>query len=331
MDVQLLTQADFVLNRCGRPVAPSGLSVVYIPKGFLLQNYFGVSPTTPSNVLTKEITGDTSWCLRALSFTSSTTTALSLQILLLNGKFLINNLQDVLQIAGYGSYRYLFAKELECPPGSRIQLTLSDTDTSTVQPIAILFEGAYKYFLRGGQQICTVQDAAAGIPRYLRNFNENIMAPCWQQGIGPAVPQGFRDVEWVYSASGLLTTTGGTVLQGATAIDVAAGPFTATQTIPIDSGSDFRCRRLLFAITADDTVTAGTTILGKVRTGSGYALCDDYFDLATYIGSAPMPKDWEVKAGDAVYVDMQLVDYAGTGKVYLQSFLEGTKRFKGGA
>jgi hypothetical protein len=325
MDVQLLTQADFVLNRCGRPQAPSGLSVVYIPRSFLLQQYFGIAPTTPSATLTKEITGDTSWCLRAISITSSTTTALSLQVLLPNGKFLVNNLQDVLQIAGYGSYRYLFAEELECPPGSKIQLTLSDTDTSTVQPLAVLLEGAYKYFLKGGQS-CPVLNAAAGMPRYLRNFNENIMAPCWQQGIGPAVPQGLRDVEWVYGGNQQVTTAAGVVLPGAIAVDVSAGPFTTTQTIPIDSNSKFRCRRLLFQVNADATVTAGT-LLGRVRTGSGYALCDDYFDLATYIGSAPMPKDWEIDAGDAVYVDVQLVDQAGTGNIYLQSYLEGAKRF----
>ena len=321
MDVQLLTQADFLLNKCGRPVAPSGLSVVYIPKAFLVQQYFGVTPTTPQQTIKKEITGDAPWCLRAISFTSSTATALSVQILLPNGRFLISNLQDVLQIAGYGSYRYLFTKELECPPGSIIQVTLADTNQAVAQPIAILFEGAYKYLLKNGSgSICPVQDAMAYMPRYLRNFNENIMAPCWQQGIGPAVPQGFRDLEWVYASTNVSGAG------GKTGIDVAAGPFTAVQQVPIDSDSAFRCRRLLFAITADATVTAGT-ILGRVRTGSGYSLTDDYFDLATYIGSAPMPKDWDIPAGDVVYVDMQLVDQAGTGSIYLQTYLEGCKRF----
>jgi hypothetical protein len=332
MDAQLLTQADFTLNRCGRPTAPSGLSSVYLYKAFMVQNYFPVTPGTTTQQLVKEITGETTWCLRAIEITSSTATALSLQILLPNGHFLINNLQDSLQIAGYGSYRYLFAKELECPPGSKIQVTFADTNTSVAQPQAILFEGAYKYLLKGAGKICTTLDAAANMPRYFGDFNENIMAPCWAHGVGPATPTGLSDIEWTYGPQGLIALAGNVSGLGlantavnATSIDVANGPFQATQVIPIDSGSDFRCRRLLFGITADSTVTAGT-ILCRVRTGSGYALTDDYLDAATYIGSSWIPKDWEIKAADNVYVDMQLVDQTGTGLIYLQTFLEGTKR-----
>jgi len=329
MDLKLLTQADYVLNRCGRPMAPQGLSAVYLYKAYMLQQYFGITPATPTITLQKEITGETSWCLRAIQMYTTPSTAISFQVLLPNGKFLINEQQDVLQVAGYGSYRYLFAKELECPPGSRIQVTLADTNTAAAQPFAILFEGADKFFLQGGKQaLCTVQDAAAGMPRYQRNFNENIMAPCWMQGIGPASPTGVSDVEWYYGASGG-STINGVFVPGYIPINVAA-PLNTTILIPIDAGSDFRCRRLLFNVLADSTVTAGN-ILGRVRTGSGYSFTDDFFDLATYIGSAPMPKDWDIKAADTVYVDIQFVNDTGgspgTGNIYLQPFLEGTKRW----
>lgn len=328
MDVELITQADQVLSRCGRPLSPRGSSLVYIPKSFLIQFNFPVTPATAQQTITREITGDTSWCLRAVSMTSSAATALSWHVRLPNGRFLGNELQDVLQIAGYGSYRYLFGPELECPAGSKIEVTLADTNQAVAQPLAILFEGSYAYRLKGSGAGCVpmAHDLAASIPRYLRNFNENIMAACWQQGVGPATPQGFSDEEWVYSAAGVVNLPSGAVLPGATAINVA-GPFTAIQTIPIDAGSDFRCRRRMFQVTADATVTGGT-ILGRMRTGSGYAIDDDYFDLATYVGSAPMPLDWRIKASDSVYVDMQLVDYAGTGNIYLQTYLEGVKRFK---
>lgn len=328
MDVQLLKAADFVLNRCGRPIAPQGLSVVYLYKTFLLQSYFAVSPAQATQTIQKEITGDTVFCLRAIQMYTTSATAISIQVLLPDGKFLISNLQDVLQTAGYGSYRYLFAVERECPPGSRIQITLDDTNATNAQPFAILFEGAYKYFLKGAQKLCTVQDAAAGMPRYLRNFNENIMAPCWQQGIGPATPKDCSDIEWVYPAAGFVTLPSGLVVQGAAAINVAA-PLNTTMQIPIDSGSDFRCRRLLFNIFADSTVAAGNFLM-RIRTGSGYSFTDDYIDAATYIGSAPMPKDWEIKASDVVYLDLAFVNDSGgspgTGNIYLQPFLEGTKR-----
>jgi hypothetical protein len=328
MDAQLLTQADFVLDKCGRPQAPQGLSAVYLYKAFMIQQYFVATPATATQTITKEVTGDTSWCLRAIQMATTAATAISFQVLLPNGRFLINGLQDVLQVGGYGSYRYLFTKELLCPPGSKIQITLADTNTSVAQPIAVLFEGAYKYYVKGQSSVCPVQDIAAGMPRYFRSFNENIMAPCWMQGVGPASPAGVSDIEWTYQAAGGVTLPSGVFLPGAAAINVAA-PANATIEIAIDSGSDFRARRVLVNILADATVAAGN-VLGRIRTGSGYSFTDDYFDLATYIGSAPMPHDWEIKAADSVYFDLQFVNDSGgspgTGNIYFQPFLEGTKR-----
>lgn len=323
MDVQLLTQADFILSKCGRPVAPAGLSVVYVPKGFSIQQFFPVSPLTPTQTVVKEITGDTAWCMRSIQFTSSTVTALSIQIQLPNGKFLISNLQDALQIAGYGSYRYVFTRELECPPGSRLQVTFQDTNTAVAQPMSILFDGAYKYFLKSGAQGLPPSEIYTGpLPRYTADPNQNIMAPCWQQGVGPKTPAGFLDQEYVYAAP------------AKTAVPVA-GPFTATQEITIDSSSDFKARRLLFAVTADDTVNVLTppiTILCRLRTGSGYALTDDYLDVATYVNGLTLPKTWDLPAGDSVYIDMQLVNdnggAMGEGNVYLQTYIEGVKRYK---
>lgn len=322
MDIQLLTQADFVLSKCGRPVAPTGLAVVYIPKGFLVQQYFGIAPATATQSLTKEITGDATWCLRAISMLTAAATAVSVQIQLPNGKFLISNLQDCLQIAGYGSYRYLFTKELECPPGSKIQVTLQYTNVTVAQPLSILFEGAYKYWMKSGQSsICPASDIAAQIPRIFGGPSQNIMAPAWQQGVGPRTPKGYRDEEFVYSS---VNPANG--IPGPTAIPLA-GPLNATATIPIDMASEFRCRKRLIAITADGTVNSGT-VLAKFRTGSGYSLDDDYFDVATYINGAPMPLDWRINAADSVYADLQLCDFSGTGNIYFQAYLEGFKRWR---
>ena len=319
MDIQLLTQADFILDKCGRPRPPqAGLSLVYIPKGFGVNSYFTISPGTATQTITKEITGDTTWCLREFQVLTSSATAVSLQVQLPNGRFLISNLQDVLQIGGYGSYRYLFTKELECPPGSKIMVTFQDTNTGVAQPISIVFGGAHKYVLKSGAlQICPVDEAAMQIPRMLAGPSQNILAPAWQQGVGPPTPPGFRDEEFVYTTDAANPTT---------AIPLA-GPLNATQSIAIDSSSDFRCRRRLIAITADAGVTAGT-VLAKFRTGSGYSLDDDYLDVASYINSAPMPIDWRIRAADTVYADLQLVDFVGSGNVYFQAYLEGVKRWR---
>ena len=325
MDVSLLTQADLVLNACGRPMPPkSGLSSLYLTKGFLIQQVFPQSTGSPTQVVTKEITGDTTWCLRGVQISSTSATAISLQVLLPDGKFLINNLQDALQIAGYGSYRYLFTVEKECPPGSKIQVTFQVTNTGSQQPMAILFDGAYKYTLKGAAaRICPTDEAAANLPRYFSDPSQNIFAPCWQHGVGPSTPPGFIDEEFVYSAKGSASATWPAGAPGST-ISVTAANNAAIQQIGMDA-AEFHCRRVLFEVTEDGTVTGGS-VLARLRDGSGYSFFDDYLDAARYVGSAPYPKDWIIAPNDSVYADLQLVDQAGTGNVYFTMYLEGFKR-----
>jgi hypothetical protein len=325
MDIELLTQADFALSRCGRPVAPSaGLSSLYLPHGFIVQQVFPAGTGSPTQTVTKEITGDTTWCLRGMQISSSTATALSLQILMPDGKFLINNLQDALQIAGYGSYRYVFTVEKRCPPGSKIQVTFQVTDPTEQQPMAILFDGAYQYLLKGGAgRICPTDEAAASLPRYFADPNQNIFAPPWQHGVGPSTPFGYQDEEFTYSGKGSASVAFPAGVPGS-AISVTNANNAAIQRIGMDD-AEFHVRRLLFELSEDDTVTGGT-VLAHIRDGSGYAFTDDYFDVARYIGSAPFPVDWVIRPNDSVYADLQLVDQAGTGYVYWTMYLEGFKR-----
>ena len=70
MDVQLLKQADVVLSKCGRPVAPLGMSAVCLYRGIPIQAVFPVTPASASQTITREISGDTTFLLRAISTTS---------------------------------------------------------------------------------------------------------------------------------------------------------------------------------------------------------------------------------------------------------------------
>jgi hypothetical protein len=315
MDTKLLRQADYVLSKCGRPTPPAGASVVYVPKGFLLQ---AVVPVSSQSIITKEITGDTTWCLRAISSTVSSSLALYVQIQLPNGRFLINGLQDVTQFAGYGSYRYLFSKELPCPPGSKIRITLDTSipGAGSSQPVVMLFEGAYAYYLRsnGERGAANVEEVASSMPRYLGTPNQNILAPCWMSGEGPRTPEGFEDDRFIYSSP-------------VTTIALAGPSLTGTTQVQIQQTSDFECRRLLVDVTATTLVTAGS-ILMRARLSSGYQLMDDYIDVADYLGSTPWAKDWHCPKGDAVVFDFLLVDGAGTGSVSVQVHLDGVKRRK---
>src|ERR1700733_2001831 len=118
--VQLLNDAAYTLSKCGRKVYHPGQTAVLIPRSFLMQANFAAGVTQGTQTIVKEISGEAPWMLRAISATTSIpngNVALALQLRLPNGKFLLSNLQDILQFAGFGSYRYLFTKELECPPG----------------------------------------------------------------------------------------------------------------------------------------------------------------------------------------------------------------------
>lgn len=324
-DIQLLTQADSILNACGRPRPPrEGVSVLPLRKGFLVQVTFAANTTSPTQTITKEITGDVDWWLDELQVTSTTATAIAVQFLLPNGKFLISQLQDVLQIAGYGSYSYAFRPALRCPIGTKIQVAFEVTNVSSQQSIAVFCDGAYRFGLKSqGTRICPTDEAVENLPRYFDDPNQNIMAPGWQHGVVDPPPPGWYDEEFTYSALQPPTATFPAGAPGSSIL-VTGANLTATQQIGMDA-SEFYCQRIMVQVTADNTVTAGS-ILARLRLGSGQAIFDDYLDVARYLGSSRMPLDIVIAPNDIVYADLQAVDTTGTGNIYWTMFLEGFKR-----
>lgn len=317
----LLAQADMVLSHCGRPQFPDGLSCVPIPKSFLMPL---VLQPGQSQIFTKEITGETNWALRAISCDQGMNSlkGVRLQIQLPNGRFLIaGNGEDVGQFTWVGSYRYLMDPELDCEPGTTIKVTLSDTSGLGAAFVCnLLFEGAYKYYVRDGQPVSVPMNLASSMPRYFGNLNENILAPCWLSGIGPSIP---ADCELFMYASG----TPGVY---APATVPLAGPTGTTLKIQMDAGRDFFVTRILVAVGGDATVTAASFV-GRLRAGTGFALNDNLIDLARYLGGAEFVKLWRIQGGDEVVIDLNLVDQAGTGNATIQVFLEGARRRLGSA
>lgn len=221
---------------------------------------------------------------------------------------------DVGLFAGIGSYRYLVQPEELCEPGSTIQATLSDY-RGLQAPIVVnmVFEGSYLFYLRGGQLVKPGM-SASDIPRYQRTVNQNILAPPWMGGYGPATPPGYEDDVFTYASDPIVVPLG--------------GPISKTLKIPVDPSFDsFVCRRLLFDVTADDTVATGA-FLARVRSGTGYALNDQFIDIARYLNGLEWPKGWSVRGGDAIFVDLALADTTGTGNMYFQAFFEGARRRK---
>jgi hypothetical protein len=241
------------------------------------------------------------------------------QILRPDGKFLFNGLLDLTAVAGFGSNRYLLTREIECPPGSKLQLNLDDNYqeagiVTNVQPVSVLCEGAYAYYLKNGIRSRDVERQASALPRIFSGVNQNILAPCWMAGIGPKVPTGKRDDTFVYGDghSNVATVTLGGVLS-------------AKASIQIDNENDFELRRFLFDVRPDAGVLTGTFLV-RIRAGSGYDFTDDFVDVAKYLGSSYFAKGWTIKAGDQILFEMALVDATGDGNISIECFADGVKR-----
>ena len=310
---QLIREADQILSACGRPVPPSG-SVVDIPKGFLIQLLLA---TTSNQTFYKEVTGDTTWCWRSISTAlSATPPAISALVTTPDGKTLFNSLLDLTVIGGFGSTRYLLNPEIECPPGSKVQLTCDDNllIASAQQPVSMLLGGAYAYYLRDGELSTCPERLASMLPRIQGGVNQNLYSPCWFQGEGPRTPQGFEDSEFTYGngATNVATVTIG-------------GQLTAKASIQIDQTNTFELRRFLFDVVKSGGVTAGHFLV-RIRSGSGYVFTDDYVSAAKYLGSSMLAKTWSIKNGDQIQIDLVLVDGAGSGTVAIEVFAEGWKR-----
>lgn len=326
MKLEHLTQADIILSKCGRPQLPHGLSCVPITKGFLLNM---VLDPGQSYTFTKEITGSTPWALGSISSDQSSNSLLGIrcQIQLPNGKFLFGgNGVDIGQFAWIGSWRWLQDPELRCEPGSKIQVTLTDTTANGLAAstaVNLMFEGAYLYFLKGGAPVAAPQQLASGEARYFGIGNENILAPVWMADEPIDTPPGYVDEYFVYSTPDPIDNSQGTtwtLAAGLTTVFPNPLPFE----IVIDPGYEFFCRRILFDIQV--TGSAAALVLGRLRTGAGYVLMDNQLDVARYLNGSEWAGKWQIHGSDSVFIDTQLADAAGSGNVTLQVFLEGYRR-----
>ncbi len=313
LKLELLKQAAGILSKCGAPKLPNGLSCVPLEKKILLPM---VLQPGQSTTFTKEIPGDTVFCLRAISSDqfSNSITGVRVQIQFPSGRFLFGgNGQDIGQFAGVGSYRFLIDPEMDFQPRGKIKVTLTDYNAGGMDaalPVNLVFEGVDKYYFKG-QEMASGLKLASTLPKIRGDANQNILAPCWLTGAEPPVPKGYTTSDLFTYSSDVFTFTVGALTAG-------------YLTIPIDEGYDFFCRRVLTDLQV--TNSAAGVVLGRLRTGTGYAFCDDYMDMAKYICGSEWPKDWKIRGRDAIVADLQLADASGAGDVTYQIHLEGVRR-----
>jgi len=324
MERATLIEAGRSLGACGALKRDNGdLVVPYPTKAFLLP--MEITAGQGSVTFTKEITGETDWELRAIASSEGMgglPLNVRVQIQLPSGRYLFGgNGIDASQLGWIGSYRYTIDPPVVCEPGDRFAVTLSDYGLAPGQVIdlTLVFDGVYRQYLRG-----PVPDEVADalrIPKYQNSLDSNVLAPVAASG---ALRAPYGDDYYIYSTAPNVGA-GGAITGTPLALPTAA----VTLTIPIDAGTDFCVRRLLVDLEADVTVTAGS-VLGRVRLGSGDNLSDNFIDLAANLCGLEFPVDWRIPAGDSVFVDLALVDTAGTGNMYMQVHLEGFKTRVGG-
>ncbi len=327
MKLEYLKQADVILSKCGRPLLPGGVAAVPLVRSFILPM---VLQPGGAVTFTKEITGSAPWGLRAISSdqSSAALTGVRLQIQLPNGRFLFGgNGVDVGQFTGFGSWRWNQDPELRCEPGSKIQATLTDSGgLAEAVAVNLLFEGALLYFITGAN-FSPAGLSASSLPRYQGIVNENILAPAWWSNEGVNTPPGYVDEYFVYSTPDPIdepAQTTWTVTAGA----VSAPPDPLPFEVQIDPGYVFHCRRVLFDLQMSAALY-GTIVLGKLRTGAGYVVNDNYIDLQRYLTGAEFPTNWKINGGDSVFADLALADIPNaSGSVTFQVFLEGFRRRK---
>ena len=315
MKLELLRQMDAVLSKCGRPTLPGGVTCDPIVKDIPVPMILESGQTT---VFMREIPGDTTWRLMAIQSDGGINASnIRVQIQYPNGRYLFGgNGQDISQFASVGSYRFLVTPPMDFQPGDKLKVTLTDTTpggAGVARAVNFDFQGAYLYFMQGGQLAADSMKLASQLPRYQGIVNENILAPSWMAGDEPFVPPGYDQSDEFTVSSEVLTFTIGTNENG-------------QLVIPIDQGYDFFCRRILTDVQYQGPT--GGIVLGRLRTGTGYSFNDDFIDLATYLAGAEWPKDWKIRGRDEVIVDLQLADVVGVGTITFQLHLEGVRRRK---
>jgi len=318
--LELLKQADAILSKCGRPTLPGGVTCVPLVKNIVVPMILESGATT---VFMKEIPGETLWCLRAISsdLQSNSLQNIRLQIQFPDGRFLFGgNGQDIGQFTWVGSYRFLMDPEQDFEPGGKLKVTLSDTVPGGIgeaRSVNLVFEGCYKYFLRGGQVVSSPLKLASQLPRYRGDMNENILAPSWRAGEQPKIPDGYDSNDYFVYQSKVISFQNGATTNG-------------QLVIPIDEGYDMFVRRILvdFQNSPGLGLSNPGVMLARIRTGTGYSLIDDFIDLAHYLCGAEWPKDWKIKGRDSVVIDLQWADFVGNISVTYQVFLEGVRRRK---
>jgi hypothetical protein len=243
--LELLTQADYVLTPCGRPVPPPGYRFVDLPRviPFHFDNTVGAQPGTPFNRVVSN-TANTVFLTRGIVLNSGFRVRLRWP----SGRFISSNVlfnqNEQASPMGTGATMLALTEEMPLDPDARISVQISGLDTSFAACDLNLW-GVLRYLLKVGDDTgegrrvardpaatCLIgyptisKNNGAGLdliddpietlksrPRYLCGPNQNIMVPEW--GLGnqctPETPDGWQDEPFTFFSAPIAIPHGGEV------------------------------------------------------------------------------------------------------------------------
>lgn len=318
--LELLTQADMVLNACGRPQPPPGYRWVDLPRIIAYQKLLDAN--VGQTVSRVQNTGNTVFLCRAISIS---TISAAYQIRWPNGRVL----EAALARNPTGTGQIMKALEPEVPldPQGQISIQLNSLIGGAADPetVTVLFYGVLRYLLKatGSEQPSPVMSLTQA-PRVRSGPNQNIMCPEWLLGeqCTPETPAGYYDEPFTLF-SDLISIDAATL---APVLDYAVQ-------LPGDCES-MVFRRWGFIVAIDDTAF-GTPVVGW-RLADGYSITGG--DLVPTIqnnGTAPSPSaetqllpSLAVPGGQRMLLDVDTQDAGGTGLISITVRFDGVKRRK---
>jgi hypothetical protein len=346
MPLEMLREADMVLNACGRPVPPAGYRWVDLPRVLpFFWDLAVIPPTTPFQARIAN-NADTMFVCMGIGIPSSTANGL-FRIRWPDGRFFSQFNSDDNEDYPIGAAASMLAlpQWRFISPGQRISVELQ---AGVADTLAIAFWGVLRYLLKETAETSTERDttcligypagskparvsrsdqsrmsvetmddpmaALARLPRLKCGPNQNIMAPAFLLGnqCTPETPAGYRDDSFTFFSGAITVPANGTNYGNAVIVPGADDVVIKSVTPFITLTSDF-----------------STIPTMSMRLPNGYSLTGgDMIPANLWPGGSPVFPTIRVRHGDRIIIDMADTQASGSGSSTTVWQFDGVKRVK---
>jgi hypothetical protein len=297
----LLRQANYILNVCGRPVPPKGTQWVDIPSAVGYSRFLPAGSPGVEDIGGVLHKGRVPFIIRAVTAQAlpRATQGTYWRLRIPSGKFFQSELTSHAMAFGFGSDRQVFDQEIIWPPGEKLFIDLNSiiSGTNAAYSVVFRFEGAYRFPVSGAGGV-TNPLVTDDVPRYFIGENQNILAPEFR--FGPSCPSetpvGFEDEEFCYCSPTVdLPITGSQISNVET---------------QVEASSDFILRQIWPNYPPNLSNQGTGNVVVRLTRGDGYAMSSNFVPIASING--PVFPELKIRASDNLYFDAAVTDGAGS-------------------